>query len=172
MRKIILVTHGETEKDTPDPCFNERGKRQMEEIKPFVQKLDYNFVVLGIGKRHREACDIIIGRDRKIDFRSELAGVSETLSSDGSSMIFADGTRISIREYERTRYRKLLQRIPIFLKKILTAKSIQGDVLIIGSRITAIGAGIAPQSVKSGHIYSIQLTSTGKISINDYFSEK
>jgi broad specificity phosphatase PhoE len=164
MKKIILVTHGEAEQDKPDSKLTKEGRRQMKELKPLVAG-KFNYVISGIGRRHKESCKIIAGR--KADFQSEIAGVSETISSDGTNMIFPDGTRISIDEYEKTRYKEIIKRTPLFIKKILKSEQIKGDILVVGGRIMAIGAGFPIQKANSACIYHIWLTPTGKIEIKE-----
>ena len=164
MKKIILVTHGEAEQNKPDPKLTKEGRKQMRELKPLVAG-KFNYVISGVGKRHKEACKIIAGR--MADFQSEIVGVSETLSSDGTNMIFLDGTRIPVEEYEKTRYKEIKKRISPFIKKILKSKKIKGDILVVGGRIIAIGAGFPAQKAKSAFIYHIWLTSTGKIKIEE-----
>jgi len=164
MKKIILVTHGEAEQDKPDPKLTKEGRRQMKELRPLVAG-KFSYVISGIGRRHRESCKIIAGR--AADFQSEIAGVSETLSSDGTSMIFPDGIRIPVEEYEKTRYREIIKRTPLFIKKILKSEQIKGDILVVGGRIMAIGAGFPVQKAKSAFIYHIWLTPTGKIKIKE-----
>jgi len=164
MKKIILVTHGEAEQDKPDPKLTKEGRRQMKELRPLVAG-KFSYVISGIGRRHRESCKIIAGR--AADFQSEIAGVSETLSSDGTNMIFPDGIRIPVEEYEKTRYREIIKRTPLFIKKILKSEQIKGDILVVGGRIMAIGAGFPVQKAKSAFIYHIWLTPTGKIKIKE-----
>jgi broad specificity phosphatase PhoE len=164
MKKIILVTHGEAEQDKPDPKLTKEGRRQMKELKPLVAG-KFSYVISGIGRRHKESCKIIAGR--AADFQSEIAGVSETLSSDGTNMIFSDGIRIPVDEYEKTRYREIIKRTPPFIKKILKSKQIKGDILVVGGRIMAIGAGFPVQKARSAFIYHIWLTPTGKIKIRE-----
>jgi len=164
MKKIILVTHGEAEQNKPDPKLTKEGRKQMRELKPLVAG-KFNYVISGVGKRHKEACKIIAGR--MADFQSEIVGVSETLSSDGTNMIFLDGTRIPVEEYEKTRYKEIIKRTPLFIKKILKSEKIKGDILVVGGRIIAIGAGFPAQKAKSAFIYHIWLTSTGKIKIEE-----
>lgn len=164
MKKIILVTHGEAERNKPDPKLTKEGRRQMKELKPLVAK-KFSFFISGVGRRHKEACKIIAGR--AADFQSEIAGVSETLSSDGTNMIFPDGTRIPVDEYEKTRYKEIIKRTPLFIKKILKSEQIKGDILMVGGRIVAIGAGFPVQKANSACIYHIWLTPTGKIKIKE-----
>ena len=164
MKKIILVTHGEAEQNKPDPKLTREGRMQMKELKPLVAK-KFSYIVSGVGRRHKEACKIIIGR--AADFQSEIAGVSETLSSDGTHMIFPDGIRIPVDEYEKTRYKEIIKRTPLFIKKILKSEQIKGDILVVGGRIIAIGAGFPAQKAKSAFIYHIWLTPTGKIKIKE-----
>jgi len=164
MKKIILVTHGEAEQNKPDPKLTKEGRKQMRELKPLVAG-KFNYVISGVGKRHKEACKIIAGR--MADFQSEIVGVSETLSSDGTNMIFLDGTRIPVEEYEKTRYKEIKKRIPPFIKKILKSKKIKGDILVVGGRIIAIGAGFPVGKTKSACIYHIWLTPSAEIKIKE-----
>ena len=171
MKKIILVTHGEAERNKPDPKLTKEGRRQMKELKLLVaKKFSYGYVISGVGRRHKESCKIVAGR--KADFQSEIAGVSETLSSDGTNMIFPDGTRIPVDEYEKTRYKEIIKRTPLFIKKILKSEKIKGDILVVGGRIIAIGAGFPVQKAKSAFIYHIWLTPTGKIKIKEQWMPK
>jgi len=164
MKKIILVTHGEAEQEKPDFKLTKEGRRQMKELKPLVAG-KFSYVISGIGRRHKESCKIVAGR--KADFQSEIAGVSETLSSDGTNMIFPEGTRIPVEEYEKTRYKEIINRTFPFIKKILKSEQIKGDILVVGGRIMAIGAGVPVQKAKSAFIYHIWLTPTGKIKIKE-----
>lgn len=157
MKKIILVTHGEAERNKPNPKLTKGGRSQMKELKPLVAK-KFSYVISGVGRRHKESCKIIAGREA--DFQSEIVGVSETLSSDGTNMIFPDGTRTSIDEYEKTRYKEIINRTPPFIEKILKSEQIEGDILMIGGRIAAIGAGVPIQKAKSACIYHIWLAPT------------
>lgn len=164
MKKIILVTHGEAERNKPDPKLTKEGRRQMRKLKPLVAK-KFSYVISGVGRRHKESCKIIAGR--KADFQSEIAGVSETLSSDGTNMIFPDGTRIPVEEYEKTRYKEIINRTPPFIKKILKSEQIKGNILVVGGRIVAIGAGVPIQKANSACIYHIWLTPSVEIKIKE-----
>ena len=164
MKKIILVTHGEAERNKPDPKLTKEGRRQMKELKPLVAR-KFSYVISGVGRRHKESCKIIAGR--KADFQSEIAGVSETLSSDGTNMIFPNGTRTSIDEYEKTKYKEIIKRIPLFIKKILKSEEIKGDILVVGGRIAAIGVGFPSKEVKQAYIYHIWLTPSAEIKIKE-----
>lgn len=164
MKKIILITHGEAERNKPDPKLTKEGKRQMKELKPLVAR-KFSYVISGVGRRHKESCKIIAGR--AADFQSEIAGVSETLSSDGTNMIFPDGTRIPVEEYEKIRYKEIINRAPLSIKKILKSEKIKGDILMVGGRIAAIGAGFPVVKTKSACIYHIWLTPSDKIKIKD-----
>lgn len=162
MKKIILVTHGEVEQDLPDPCLTKKGKEQMKKLR-FQLPKNLDYVISGIGRRHKEACRILIGR--KADFETEVVGVSETLSSDGKNMIFPDGKKIYVEEYAKTRYKDSLQKILPFLKQIL--KRPDENILIVGGRITAIGAGIPAKKTKSACVYHIWLTPLREVKIRE-----
>lgn len=162
MKKIILVTHGKKEQDLPNPGLTDEGKKQMEKLKSQLPgKFDY--VISGIGERHKGACLILVGR--KADLETELVGMPETLSSDGKYMIFPDGKKIPFEEWEKTRYRDTLKKIPPFLKQILSRS--EKNILIVGGRIAVIGAEIHPEKVQSAHIYYIELTSSGRVRIRE-----
>lgn len=166
MKKIILVTHGEAQRDLPDPGLTEAGKKQMEELRIWLLKEfnEFDLVIVGTGKRHKETCQIIFG-DRIPDIVSEIVGVPDVLSLDEKYMILASGKKILVEEYVETRYKKIKQRIPPFLKQIFERE--EKKILIVGGRIVAIGAGMGYKKVKSAHIYHITLTSSGRIGIGE-----
>ena len=166
MKKIILVTHGEAQRGLPDPGLTETGKKQMEELRTHLLKgFDkFDFVIVGMGKRHKEALQIIAGR-RKPDMISEIVGVPDTLSSDERYMILSNGEKIPIEEYAENRFEDIRKRVLPFLKQIFNR--LEENILIAGGRIAAIGTGISPEEAKSGHIYYITLTESGKIEIRD-----
>ena len=165
MKKIILVTHGKSQKDLPSPSLTKEGKKQMEQLRDqLLKEFDgFDYVISGIGKRHREACEIITGR--RADLETEIVGMPETLSSDGKYMIFPDGEKVPFKKYERTRFKDILKQIPPFLKQLFDRP--EKKILIIGGKVTGIGAEIHPKKVESARIYYLELTPSGKVMIRE-----
>lgn len=162
MKKIILVTHGKAQRNLPDPGLTEAGKKQMEELRIRLLKEfnEFDLVIVGLGKRHKEACQIILGA-RRPDIVSEIVGVPDALSSNEEHMILADGEKIPVEKYIETRYKEIKKRIKPFLEQLFGRT--EKNILIVGGRIVAIGAGTSHKKVKSAHIYHMTLTSSGKI---------
>ena len=159
-----MVTHGEAEKDVPDPGLTEKGREQMERIKSRLPQ-KFSLVVCGVGKRHKQACKIVTSQEP--NFPSEVVGVKETLSSDGNRMIFLDGHEVGMREYMQVA-QELLGRVQPFLKQLFSKAKDPGDILIVGGRIVAVGFGLDSEKVKPGQIFQITITDSGKIRISDY----
>lgn len=148
MKTIYIVTHGEAE-DKLDPSLTVKGKRQMRELREFLKGRKFDFIISGVGRRHKAAYEIIVGRKRKPDIESELVGVPETISADKKELIFPDGRRVPVKEYARTRYQELLKGLTPLLNDVFEKEG--ENALIIGGRIAVI-----PLRVKdpiSGFIY-------------------
>jgi len=163
MKKIILVTHGKKKKDVPNPSLTKEGRKQMEQIREQLRCKKFDLVISGTGRRHKEACKIIVGR--KADLESELMGTPTTLSSDGKHMILSNGEKISFKQWEGTQYKEALEKIPSFLKQLFNRP--EKNILIVGGRIAAIGAEIHPKEVKSARIYYVELTPAGEVRVRE-----
>jgi len=159
-----LVTHGESEKDIPNPGLTEEGKKQMKQIKLQIPR-EFSLVVCGKGRRHQQSCKIV--SDKEPDFSSEVVGVKETLSSDRSHMIFPDGHKVDMRDYMKEA-QELLRRVQPFLKQLFSRAKDPGDILIVGGRIVAVGLGLGSEKVKPGQIFQITMADAGRIRISDY----
>jgi len=148
MKRIYIVTHGETE-DKPDPSLTIKGKRQMTKLKGFLEGKEFDLIISGVGKRHKEAYEIIVGQERKPDIESEPIGVPETLSADKKELIFPDGRRIPVKEYAKTRYPELQKELASLLDDVFEKAG--EDALIIGGRIAVILFGV--ENPISGAVY-------------------
>lgn len=151
MKKVYIVTHGKAVKDKPDPQLTIEGKKQMKKLKEFLANEKFDYIVSGVGKRHRQAFEIILGKKRKPNLYSEFIGVPESISVDLKTMIFPDGKKMSIEEYVKTRYQKLSKGILALLKRIFEKKG--ENALIIGGRIVPLATGIEIKNVESGVLY-------------------
>lgn len=159
MKTVYIVTHGEAE-DKPDPSLTIEGKRQMRELKKLLKGKKFDLIVSGVGKRHRETYEIIVGRKRKPDIESELVGVPETISADKKELIFPDGKRVPVEEYARTRYQELLKGLVPLLNDVFEKEG--ENALMIGGRITVIPLGV--KNPISGVIYIFDRNLVGVVS--------
>lgn len=158
---IILVTHGEAEPD-PNGFLTQKGRKQMEELRDKLDLDEIGYVISGEAPRQREACSIITGGS---DMISETVGVADVFFPDEEHMVLADGKGIPVDEYLKTRFKTIKQRIKPFLREIFNQP--EEKILIVGGRITAIGAGIPAKKAKSACIYHIWLTPSGKVKIKE-----
>lgn len=148
MERIYVVTHGEAE-DKLDPSLTIKGKQQMTKLREFLKGKEFDLIVSGVGKRHKEAYEIIVGQERKPDIESEPIGVPETLSADKKELIFPDGRRVPVKEYVRTRYQELQKGLASLLDNVFEKAG--ENALIIGGRIAVIPLGV--ESPISGAAY-------------------
>jgi len=151
MKKVYIITHGVAVKNLPDPPLTIEGKKQMKKLKKLLSNEHFDLIASGIGKRHRQAFEIILSRKRKPNLHSEFIGVPESISANFKTMIFPNGKRMSIEEYVKTRYQKLSKGISVLLKRIFEKKG--ENALIIGGRIVPLAAGVEIKNVKSGVLY-------------------
>lgn len=149
MKRLYVVTHGFAEMDKPEPSLTIEGKEQLAKIKKTISKINFDLIVVGTGKRHKESFEFLFGRYKKPDVESELVGVSETLGLDKKTMIFPKGRKMPVEEYAKTVYPNLQRNLSSLIKNILKRRG--KNALIIGGRIVPHTLGVKEPT--SGTLY-------------------